>query len=314
MNTVVLICGFPASGKTTAIKKYPGYARLNRDTEGGKVSSLLPKLDSLLADGKDVILDNLFTTEEDRAPFVEVAKKHNAKLIADQITTSVEDCQFNACLRMARKYGRVLTPEELKKSKDPNVFPPAVIFRAAKHLEGCTKGEGFDEVLFTKFVRVWEPEYKNKALILDFDGTLRITVGGNDKYPTKLSEQKVLVERGKILKTYLDKGYILCGASNQSGIAKGILTDADAKTCFDAVVKELGVDIDYLYDGSKVPPIISWSRKPMPGMGVHFIEKYKLNPAECIMVGDMTSDATFAKRCGFKFVHADKFFGEIDKK
>ena len=67
-------------------------------------------------------------------------------------------------------------------------------------------------------------------------------------------------------------------------------------------------DIEYLFDTSRVPPINSWSRKPMPGMGVTFIEKYKLDPGECIMVGDMTSDKTFATRCGFQFVHAEDFF------
>ena len=50
--------------------------------------------------------------------------------------------------------------------------------------------------------------------------------------------------------------------------------------------------------------------KPMPGMGAEFIEKYKLNPSECIMVGDMTSDKTFAKRCGFQFMDAEEFFKE----
>jgi phosphoglycolate phosphatase-like HAD superfamily hydrolase len=43
-------------------------------------------------------------------------------------------------------------------------------------------------------------------------------------------------------------------------------------------------------------------------MSALFIEKYKLLPSECIMVGDMTTDETFAIRSGFKFVHADKFF------
>ena len=30
----------------------------------------------------------------------------------------------------------------------------------------------------------------------------------------------------------------------------------------------------------------------MPGMEVDFIEKYKLNPSQCIMVGDMKVDNT----------------------
>ena len=44
------------------------------------------------------------------------------------------------------------------------------------------------------------------------------------------------------------------------------------------------------------------------GLGVHFIHKYKLDPSKCIMVGDMTSDRTFAKRLGFQFEWAKDFF------
>ena len=43
-------------------------------------------------------------------------------------------------------------------------------------------------------------------------------------------------------------------------------------------------------------------------MGVEYIEKYKLDASQCIMVGDMKVDNTFANRCGFPFVHADEFF------
>jgi len=43
-------------------------------------------------------------------------------------------------------------------------------------------------------------------------------------------------------------------------------------------------------------------------MGVVFIEKYKLDPSKCLMVGDRGEDKTFAARCGFKFQFAESFF------
>lgn len=52
-------------------------------------------------------------------------------------------------------------------------------------------------------------------------------------------------------------------------------------------------------------PEIAWDSA---GLGVHFIEKYKLNPAKVMMVGDMTSDKTFATHCGFQYVDAEDFF------
>jgi len=47
----------------------------------------------------------------------------------------------------------------------------------------------------------------------------------------------------------------------------------------------------------------------MPGLGVAFIEKYKLDRAQVVMVGDMTTDRTFAARAGVRFVDQADFFG-----
>lgn len=305
---IELICGFPASGKTSLIANYPGYERLNRDLVGGKVADLLPKLEEYLKASKHVVIDNLFTKASDRKPFIDLAKKYNTEIKCVWQATSIEDCQVNVCRRMCSKFGKVLTPEEVKKEKDPNTFPPAVLFKANKEFEKPSKDEGFSEVIKRKFERYWEPEYCNKALILDYDGTLRITINGNGIFPTNVNQVEVLPGRTQILTNYLAKGYKLLGASNQSGVAKGDLTEQTARDCFNLTNKLLGVDIEYQFDTSRVPPITSWKRKPMPGMGIEFVEKYKLNPTACIMVGDMTSDKTFATRCGFQYVDAAEFF------
>jgi histidinol phosphatase-like enzyme len=70
----------------------------------------------------------------------------------------------------------------------------------------------------------------------------------------------------------------------------------------------LGFDIDYLFCPHNSFPISCYCRKPMPGLGVALVEKYKLDPSQCIMVGDRTTDKTFASRSGFQFQHASKFF------
>jgi HAD superfamily hydrolase (TIGR01662 family) len=110
------------------------------------------------------------------------------------------------------------------------------------------------------------------------------------------------------LKEYIAKGYILLGVSNQSGVAKGVLTHEQAKACFDKTNELLGLDIDVSFCPHSVPPISCYCRKPGVGHGVEFIEKYKLDPALCIMVGDMTTDKTFSTRCGFKYVDQSIFF------
>ena len=308
MTKVVLVVGFPACGKSTVAEEFKGWERLNRDLLGGSVSDLVPRLVDILRDGKNVVLDNLFTTAAERKPFIEAAKKAGARVECYWIGTSPEDSQFNACRRMYQKFGQVLRPAELKeKAKDPNTFPPVVLFKAKKAFEKPTTAEGFDEVKKIAFNRIWSPEYKNKAIVLDYDGTLRDSKAGN-KWPTDPEDVFILPNRTKVLKEWKKKGYILCGASNQSGIAKGNPTEDVAIACFERTNKLLGIEIDFMYDSSRVPPVSSWLRKPLPGLGVHFIEKYKLNPGESIMVGDMTSDKTFAGRCGFQYQDAKDFF------
>ena len=120
MSDVRLVCGLPASGKSTVSKSKlnDGDVYLNRDKEGGKVEDLLPKLEQAIKDGKDVVVDNLFTTAADRKPFVDLCKLLNVNfLFADYVATKPEDCQFNACMRMARKYDHVLAPDEIKDLK-----------------------------------------------------------------------------------------------------------------------------------------------------------------------------------------------------
>src|SRR5262245_50358313 len=72
---LVLVAGFPAGGKTTVTKTLTdqGYTRLNRDTVGGAVDDLLPKLAELLAAGKSVVMDNLYATRTSRAGAIAVA-------------------------------------------------------------------------------------------------------------------------------------------------------------------------------------------------------------------------------------------------
>lgn len=310
---LVLVGGMPAGGKTTVTKRYldQGYTRLNRDLVGGKVDDLLPALQSALKAGKSVVMDNLYATKASRAGAVGVAVKAGVPVTFVLMDTSLEDAQFNACGRMMEKAGHVLHPDEHKQSPykdDPNLFPVAVLYKYRKEFEKPSKDEGFASVLTEKFVRKYPAEWVNKAVIFDFDGTLR-THDGPEKYPTSPDQVRAFVARKAKIMEYAKQGYILLGASNQSGIAKGNLTDADAQACFDETLKQLGVKFEeVLYCPHKVPPITCYCRKPGPGMGVELIYKYKLDPRQCIYVGDMTTDKSFAGRCGFKFVDHDAFF------
>lgn len=319
----VLVCGYPAAGKTTLVKEFTdaGYYRINRDLSGGTLEEQSKLAEDFYKKGNNkIVLDNTYITIESREGIIAVAKKLNVPIRCVWLNTSFEDSQLNACLRMIKKTGVILSPQELKDCKDPNLFPPVVLYNAKNKLEGKDKNlkypgkqnpktsEGFYKVEIRQFVRHWDAEYKNKALILDFDDTIRTSIGPKP-WPEKPEHVKILDGRTETLNKWKQKGYILLGASNQSAVAKGLSIE-DCTACFEKTIELLNVKIDYVFCPHKVPPVSCYCRKPGTGMTAYFIVKYKLNPSECIFVGDSTSDKTCAERSGMKYMCPTDFFNK----
>jgi HAD superfamily hydrolase (TIGR01662 family) len=285
-----------------------GYHRVNRDELGGKLDSLPQIVTDLHKKGTEkFVLDNTYVNIESRKSIIDCGNKLGIPVGCVWLQTSFEDAQFNACQRMIRKAGRLLDPEDFKTNKDPNLFPPVALFAYKKNFQKPTLTEGFSDITNVLFVRKKDPKYRNKALILDYDDTLRET-DNELGYPTKPSEVKILPGRKEKLAEYVKKGYKLLGASNQSGVARKNLTAQDAVDCFEETNRLLGHEIDYFFCRHSIPPVVCYCRKPQVGIFVHFMEKHLLDPEQCIFVGDQTSDKTFAERCKIKYYHADEFF------
>ena len=316
MNTdkeVIIYVGYPSAGKSTHVKKYidEGYFRLNRDELGCSLNEIAEKLEILIGNGrKKIVIDNTYGTIKSRKQVLEVANKYEYPVKCVWLKTGIEDAQVNSATRIIEKFHRLLPPEEIKRYNNPEALSVTAIFTFRKYFEKPTIDEGFSQIEEVKFIRNKKPEYINKAIILDYDGTLRVSTGENP-YPVRSSDIKILPNRSDILKKYRDLGYILLGISNQSGIEKGLFSKTTADELFRETNKKLDVDIDFEYCPHHSFPVECYCRKPQPGLGVHFIEKYKLDPSQCIMIGDQTSDQTFAKRCGFKYIHPDEFFGNV---
>lgn len=315
MKQIILISGLPASGKSTVVKEYvdAGFICISRDVIGGSLSNVTEQLRQIInkSSPNNIILDNTYITVESRKEPIEIGLQNGYEVKCIQMMTSFEDAQFNAVSRMIKKYGKLLSVDEMKITKDPNMFPVAAMYKAKKIYEAPKKEEGFVDVIKYQFKRQ-SNGYTNKAIIFDYDGTLRKTKSGNN-FPMTIDDIEILPGRIGMLKKLKEQGYILLGASNQSNIAKGLMTLDKSIECFKHTNKLLGVDIDFEFCPHSVPPIVCYCRKPGPGIGVVFIEKYKLNPSQTIMVGDMTSDETFANRCGFKFCNANTFFNDSIK-
>jgi len=308
-SEIMLLIGYNSGGKSTLVKDYvdQGAFRINRDLLGGNLDNLCSHVLTAINDGhKSIILDNTYPTVKSRESIIALAKSNKIPIHCLWLQTSFEDAQFNACLRMVKKHGRLLTPDEMKKTKDPNDFPPVALFTYRKNFQKPTTTEGFDSVEKINFVRQWTDEYVNKALFLDYDGTLRKSVG-KENWPEKPSDVEILPKRKEVLQKYVDQGYRLLGISNQSAIAKGLSIES-VVDCFEKTNELLGYKIEYLFCPHRIPPVQCFCRKPSVGLLALFIQKYKLIPRDCIFVGDMTTDATCSERAGVPFIHADVFF------
>jgi histidinol phosphatase-like enzyme len=72
--------------------------------------------------------------------------------------------------------------------------------------------------------------------------------------------------------------------------------------------EQLGVAIEVLYCPHAAGAPTCWCRKPLPGLGVVFIQRHRLDPSQCVYVGSGPQDLSFARRLGFQYRTATDFF------
>jgi D-glycero-D-manno-heptose 1,7-bisphosphate phosphatase len=101
-------------------------------------------------------------------------------------------------------------------------------------------------------------------------------------------------------------GWHVFVVSNQSGVARGLYTEADVASLMSWIIDEArrhGGTIDdyrtcpYLIDAT-IPAYrrdSDW-RKPAPGMILHLAGSWNLNLQHCVMVGDQSTDLECARR------------------
>lgn len=287
-SDVVIIMGLPAAGKSTLAQSLvtDGYVRLNRDEAGGTLRSLLPALGRAVETGATrIVLDNTYASRKTRAEVIQAAAAHGLPIRCVWLSTSIEDAQTNAVWRIVTRYGRLPSDGDLAQLKRSDVaaFLPGAQFRVRRELEPPDVSEGFSRVDIVPFARLHNPDFVNRAVIVSCDD------------PADLSRM------APMLREFHDAGCKLLAMSWQPQIAEGTRSENDLKTMFARECQRLGLEVDVECCPHPAGPPRCWCRKPLPGLGVVFVNRYRLDPAQCLYVGSGPHDLGFARRLGFTF-------------
>ncbi len=153
----------------------------------------------------------------------------------------------------------------------------------------------------------------SKAVFLDRDGTLNEDPGyiGN---PNSVKLFPGVPDALKILSK--DLNYKLIVVSNQSGIARGILTHRDVKLVNDKInslLENFGVRIDKFFYCPSHPDFNSEEeckcRKPSPKMIFDAEEEFQVDLSKSFLIGDAKTDIECGKNAGVKTILVKTGYG-----
>jgi len=154
-------------------------------------------------------------------------------------------------------------------------------------------------------MRAWPRKVKTgppvPTAFLDRDGVLNRNRPG--VYVTRPDQVKLYASAAPALRLMAAKGYRLVILTNQSGVARGYMTLAQALAINMKLLRDLrlrGAAVDAVYFCPHGPGEKCSCRKPEPGL---IREANKESPADMkrsFMAGDKKSDLALARRAGIK--------------
>ena len=137
---------------------------------------------------------------------------------------------------------------------------------------------------------------KSKALFLDRDGTINVDTA------YLYEPEKFIFLDGVIdfCKRAESAGYLIIVVTNQSGVARGYYSVEQMNACNRYMVEEFakrGVVVTDVFTCTEVDENCP-RRKPNPGMFLEARDKYSLDMASSVSIGDKPRDVTAAERAG----------------
>lgn len=139
------------------------------------------------------------------------------------------------------------------------------------------------------------PAGKSRAVFIDRDDTLIQDV----PYLGDPSKVTLLPGAREALSRLRDAGFLIVMVSNQSGIARGLITHEQVRAVNQEVTRQLSpATIHATYYSPDGPDGVSETRKPAPGMLLAAARDHDIDLAQSYMVGDKASDVACGRNAG----------------
>jgi D-glycero-D-manno-heptose 1,7-bisphosphate phosphatase len=137
------------------------------------------------------------------------------------------------------------------------------------------------------------------ALFLDRDGTLMEDV----HYCADSALVRVYPGAGAALRKARAAGFRTVLITNQSGIGRGLITEAQYRAVDAEFLRQLGQgSIDAAYFCPDPPGVPSTRRKPAPGMVLEAAAEHHLDLARSFFIGDKSADIECGRRAGTRTI------------
>jgi D-glycero-D-manno-heptose 1,7-bisphosphate phosphatase len=135
----------------------------------------------------------------------------------------------------------------------------------------------------------------NRAVFFDRDGTLM----EDTHYCADPALVKVYPGVPNALRRLKAAGFRNIVITNQSGIGRGLITEAQYRDVEAEFLRQIGPGlIDATYFCADAPHTASTRRKPHPGMVLEAAEKYRIDLSRSYFVGDKSADIECGRRAG----------------
>lgn len=144
------------------------------------------------------------------------------------------------------------------------------------------------------------------AVFFDRDGTLMKEV----HYCADPGQVRVYPGVSAALQQLKDAGFRLFIVSNQSGIGRGLITEAQHRAVQEELLRQIGAGlIDACYFCPGVPGTASPRRKPEPAMVLEAAAEYDLDLARSYFIGDKADDIECGRRAGARTIQVLTGYG-----